>query len=212
MRIINSNHSNRLKIFSAQLLFDNCVNLDRGIFLPIDEVPHLKKSMSVYMSDLLKTQDSLRKAVAKELLRTDLLQMTNKKQLQHTDYQPGTYVLVHYRTGHPPTRLHTFWRGPMRVIFWSNSRFILYDYISHLEKKNHVSDIEPFLFDPLRNEPLDVARHDYMEFHIENILEHRGDLQRKTSLELLVKWLGYADEHILCQSSWYWKVSRIFDI
>ena len=195
MRIINSNHSDRLKISSAQLLFGNCVNLDRGMFRPIDEVPPSKKSMSVYMSNLLKTQDSLRKAAAKELLRTDLLHMTHKKQLQHTDYQPGTYVLVHYRTGHPPTRLHTFWRGPMRVISGSNSRFTLYDLISHVEKEYHVSDMKPFLFDPLRVEPLDVARHDYMEFYIENILEHRGDLQRKTSLEFLVKWLGYADEH-----------------
>ena len=108
MRIINSNQSDRLKISPAQLLFGNCVNLDRGMFRPIDEVSPLKKSMSIYMSNLLKTQDCLEKAAAKELLRTDLLHMTHKKQLQLTDYQPGTYVLVHYRTGHPPTRLHTF--------------------------------------------------------------------------------------------------------
>ena len=50
--------------------------------------------MSVYMRNLLKTQDSLRKAAAKKLLRTDLLHMTHEKQLQHTDYQPGTYVIV----------------------------------------------------------------------------------------------------------------------
>ena len=141
------------------------------------------------MSNLLKTQDGPRKAAAKELLRTDLLHMTHKKQLQHTDYQPGTYVLAHYRTGHPPARLHTFWRGPVRVISGSNSRFILYDLISHVEIEYHISDMKPFLFDPLRVEPLDVARHDYMKFHIENILGHRGDLQPKTSLEFLVKWL-----------------------
>ena len=157
------------------------------MFRPTDEVPPLKKSMSVYMSNLLKTQVSLKKAAAKELLRTALLHMTHKKQLQHTVYQPETYLLVPYRTGHPPTRLHTFWRGPMRVISGSNSRFTLYDLISHVEKEYHVSDMKPFLFDPLRVEPLDVARHDYMEFYIENILEHRGDLQRKTSLEFLVK-------------------------
>ena len=34
-----------------------------------------------------------------------------------------------------------------------------------------------------------------MKFSIETILEHRGDLQRKTSLASLVKWLGYSDEH-----------------
>ena len=33
-----------------------------------------------HMSNLLKTQDSLRKAAAKELLRTDLLHMTQKNE------------------------------------------------------------------------------------------------------------------------------------
>ena len=86
----------------------------------------------------------------------------------------------------------------MRLNSGSNSRFTLYDLISHVEKEYHVSDMKPFLFDPLRVEPLDVARHDYVEFYIDNIVEHRGDLQRKTPLEFLVKWLGYADE----QNSW----------
>ena len=49
----------------------------------------------------------------------------------------------------------------MRVISGSNSRFILYDLISHVEKEYHVSDMKPVLFDPLRVEPLDVARHGY---------------------------------------------------
>ena len=43
------------------------------------------------------------------------------------------------------------------------------------------------LFDPFRVDPLDVARHDYMEFYIKTILKHRGDLQRKTSLDFLLK-------------------------
>ena len=146
MRIINSNHSDRIKISSAQLLFGNCVNPDCGMFRPIDGVPPSKKSMSVHVSNLLKTQESLRKAAAKELLRTDLLHMTHKKQLQHTDYQPETYVLVHYRTVHPPTRLHTFWRGPMRVISGSNSRFTLYGLISHVKKEYRVSDENNIIF------------------------------------------------------------------
>ena len=32
-RILNSNHSDRLKISASQLLFGNVLNLDRGIFL-----------------------------------------------------------------------------------------------------------------------------------------------------------------------------------
>ena len=35
-RILNSNHSNRLKISAAQMLFGNMLNSDRGIFLPLE--------------------------------------------------------------------------------------------------------------------------------------------------------------------------------
>ena len=44
-------------------------------------------------------QDNLLKASAEELLRTDLLHMTTKKQNTHEEYLPDSYVLVHYRTG-----------------------------------------------------------------------------------------------------------------
>jgi hypothetical protein len=36
-RILNSNHSDRLKISASQLLFGNVLILDRGIFLPAAE-------------------------------------------------------------------------------------------------------------------------------------------------------------------------------
>ena len=38
-RILNSNHSDRLKISATQMLFNNMLNLDRGIFLPLEERP-----------------------------------------------------------------------------------------------------------------------------------------------------------------------------
>ena len=36
-QILNSNHSDRLKISAAQMLFGNVSKLDRGIFLPVPE-------------------------------------------------------------------------------------------------------------------------------------------------------------------------------
>ena len=44
------------------------------------------------------------------------LVLTTKELHEHTVYLPDTHVLVHYRTGSPPTRLHTYWRGPMKVL------------------------------------------------------------------------------------------------
>jgi Chromo (CHRromatin Organisation MOdifier) domain len=197
-RILNSNYSDRLKMSAADLLFRKIVNLDRGLFLPREERPVSTLPLSTHMSNLLNIQDNLLKASAKELLRTDLLHQSSKQILIHTEFLPDSFVLVHYRTGAPPSRLHTFWRGPMRVVSGSQSRYLLYDLITHKEKIYHVSDMKPFLYDPAITNPLDIARRDYMEFFVEKILEHRGDLNRKKDIEFRVSWLGHPDS----ENSW----------
>ena len=103
-RILNSNHSDRLKISASQLLLGNVLILDRGIFLPAAERLLVEsKPLSRHMSKMLKMQDSLLKASAAELLRTDLLQVSTKQQQNPTELPINSYVLVHYRSGSPPT-------------------------------------------------------------------------------------------------------------
>jgi hypothetical protein len=102
---------------------------------------------------MLQMQDSLLKASAKELLRTDLLHQTQSQMSQHTEYPINSYVLVHYRTGSSPSRLHTNWRGPLRVVKGDNSRYTLYDLVSQKTSVYHVSDMKPFLYDPAITQP-----------------------------------------------------------
>ena len=166
------------------------LNLDKGIFTPISERSSSSKPLPKYMSNLPAIQDNLLKA-SEELLRTDLLHMTTKEQNIHKEYLPNSYVLVHYRTGSPPTRLHTKWKGPMRVIKGLNSRHTLLDLITGKEKDYHVSDMKPFVFDSALVDPLDIARRDQMEFFIEKISDHRGKLSHRKSLQFFVSWMGY---------------------
>ena len=58
------------------------------------------------MDSFLSIQDNLLQAPAKELLRTDEIHMMDTERFEHTEYLPDSLVLVHYRTGLPPTRLH----------------------------------------------------------------------------------------------------------
>ena len=174
------------------MLFGNMLNLDKGIFTPQSErssAPTME--LSRYMSDLLAIQDNLLKASAEELLRTDLLHMTTKKQNIHKEYLPDSYVLVHYRTGLPPARLHTNRKGPMRVIKGFNSRYTLFDLITGKEKDYHVSDMKLFVFDSAIVDPLDIVRRDQMVFFIEKITDHRGKLSHRKSLLFFVSWMGY---------------------
>ena len=146
-QILNSNHSDRLKISASQMFFGNMLDLDAGIFDKFSSRSASDKPLSKNMSNLLSIQGNLVKVSAKELLRTDLLHLTTKEQNKHTEYAIDSYVLVHYRTGLPPTRLHTSWMGPMKVIKGLNSRYTLLDLITGKEMDFHESDMKPFVFD-----------------------------------------------------------------
>jgi hypothetical protein len=115
---------------------------------------------------------------AKELLRIDLLHQTQSQIAQHVEYPPNSYVLVHYRDGSPPSRLHTHWRGPLEVVSGEKSRYILYDLLTQKSSTYHVSAMKPFLCDPAIANPLDVARRDHMEYFVQEIRSHRGPHQR----------------------------------
>jgi hypothetical protein len=93
---------------------------------------------------------------------------------QRTEFAPRSYVLVKYREGAPPSRLHTMLKGPLRDIRSSESKYTLEDLITNKETDYHVTNIKPFHFDPLKTNPVHVARKDYLEFFIEAILKHTG--------------------------------------
>ena len=67
-RILNSNHSDRLNISAAQMLFGNMLNLDRGIFLPLEERPVSIRPLSLYASEMLAMQKNLLEKSAAALI------------------------------------------------------------------------------------------------------------------------------------------------
>jgi hypothetical protein len=56
------------------------------------------------------------------------------------------------------------------------------------QKSYHVSDLKPFVFDPLNVDLLDIARRDYLEFFIEKILAMSGDVKKVSALDFHVKF------------------------
>ena len=62
-----------------------------------------------------------------------------------------------------------------------------------------------FNYDPLVTDPVDIARRDYLEFFVEEILGMTGDMKKLNSLEFHVKWIGYDESY----NSWEpWKNLR----
>ena len=80
----------------------------------------------------------------------------------------------------------------MKVIKGFKSRYTLLDLTTGKETDFHVSDMRTFFFDSALTDPSDIARRDHMEYFIEEILEHRGNLKKKSEIEFLVSWLGFS--------------------
>ena len=111
-----------------------------------------------------------------------------------TSFAVDSYVLVNYVV-QPPTRLHTKWSGPLKVLRSKNSEYQLLDLITLKEKVVHVTRLKEFIFNPTTTDPQDIARRDYLEYFVEAIRDHRGLISRKADLQFLVKWLNYSDEN-----------------
>ena len=52
--------------------------------------------------------------------------------------------------------------------------------------------MKKFFYDPDHVDPVDIARRNHMEFIVESIVSHRGNLTR-SAIEFLVKWRDYPD-------------------
>jgi hypothetical protein len=58
-----------------------------------------------------------------------------------TEFLAGSYVLVKYRTGKPPTRAHTFWEAHLEWLVMTNQSTITW-FSSKKTKPYHVSDMK----------------------------------------------------------------------
>ena len=119
-----------------------------------------------------------------------------------TEFPIDSYVLLTYpetRMGAlPPSKLHAKLRGPFRVRSVEGSAYTLTDLVSHKDLNPvHVSRLREFKFDSEHTDPSKVAQTDNLEFEVERILEHSGDVNKRSTLDFLVRWTGYSEEHDL---------------
>ena len=192
-RILNSTVNDRMKVSPAQLVYGNAIDIDANILLPRDEIDLNPLTATTSTNNMLKMQDELIKITAQFLKESD--DRHNAQQsTEITEFPPNSYVLAKQRTS-PDTCMHTLWRGPMRVISNYLAEYTLLDLITDKQKVYHMSQLKPFNFNPMRTDPTDIARRDYLEFFIEEILDMKGDIAHYGQLKFHVKWLNYTTEH-----------------
>jgi hypothetical protein len=196
-RICNAARNEANATGADQLLFGNAIRLDRGIFLP-HRLPHdVQVTLSTWAATMLKTQDELLKIAKVTQKKRDLDHLV-KADIRRTDYPVGSFVLCDYhkkafRKG-PPNKLLTYLRGPMKVISSDKNTYKLENLITRKFELIHVTDIHPFNYDENHEQPKNVARRDITSsFEVREILEHAGDIDKRSTLDFFVSWVGLED-------------------
>ena len=82
-------------------------------------------------------------------------------------------------------------RGPYQVRGRKQSIFFIEDLVLGKQIKTHVHNLRPFLFSHGQVNPIEVAQQNEHEFMVRDIIAHRGDHHRRSSMEFLVRWTGY---------------------
>ena len=60
--------------------------------------------------------------------------------------------------------------------------------------ETHIHNLRPFNYDEERTDPVAVAQQNAQEFVVEEVLAHRGDRAKRSTLEFRIRWSGFGEE------------------
>ena len=98
------------------------------------------------------------------------------------------------------TFVHTIWKGSklhreftsdVHSLDEKQSIYFIEDLVIGKHIRTHVHNLRPFIFNPNRVNPIEVAQQNEQEFMVRDIIAHRGNQHRRSSMEFLVRWTGY---------------------
>jgi hypothetical protein len=195
-RIINSTTHMSIGVSPASILFGNAINLDRGLL--INSSDNKSRSMFEWADDMIDKQSKIIQLAQETQFQKQVDHLTDD-QTEFSGFQINSHVLAKYPnqtlTGsRPPTKFHTFWRGPFRVERIEGVRYIVVNLVNNKLEEFHIKDLKPFLYDPQVTNPGDIAMKDSQQFYVEKILAHKGTISKRSEMTFHVRWLYHNEE------------------
>jgi hypothetical protein len=200
-RIMNSTIHSSTGVSPAQMLFGNAVSLDKGLFEPTSLIKEREETTNIseWIDKRLAAQATILR-VAKEHQEAKDAQHIADNSGRVDEFAPGTYVLTRYpqvstfKVRGPPTKFHTLWKGPLRVVSSKGARYTLINLVTNETEDTHVTNLKEFLFDADKVDPKAVAYKDDREFIIEKVVAHEGNPKVVSTLMFKVRWAGYDEK------------------
>ena len=190
-RIMNASVHNTLGVSPAQIVFGNAVRLDRNL-LPIKHETHSSK-VHEYLGDLLDKQKEIIDIAIRNQVESDQFHIATRGGKEGiSEFPINSYVLVNYEANDhkPPSKLHTFLRGPLRVVNRNGPIYTLENLVKNKLEDFHIKLLHPFMYDTALVDPREVAQHDEDQFGIVKVHDHRftNIKQNKHHLEFLIEF------------------------
>ena len=126
-----------------------------------------------------------------------------------TDYPINSYVLYTPPMGRINELLPKH-KGPYQVRGQKQSIYIIEDLVLGKQIKTHVHNLRPFIFSPTRVNPIDIAQQNEQEFMVRDIIAHRGDHHRRSSMEFLVRCNSWEPYKVLMHENLFQDFPRLF--
>jgi len=202
-RIINSSVESSIGTTPATLLYGNAIDLDKGIFLPLNEDESVPKHLSTWAAENLAAQQAVIKIAQKNQQNKDT-QHVVKGDTEQTQFEDNSYVLVEYPATQmkrgPPNKLNTYLRGPLRVESHRGATYRLRNLVTNKLENAHVTLLRPFQYDDGNINPTDIANRDAFSTIVEKVISHTPVKQsytgtKRSELEFRVRWLNLGEEY-----------------
>ncbi len=173
-RIMMAEPNDVIGVSPAQLLFENSIQLDRGIFLP--NLPREGVEAEIALSDWADKMFE-----AQRVLLDTAQRLQQQKDARHMEASTGVvthfeigsyYVLISYNpqkmNAKTPTKLHPRLKGPYLVANVQGDMYSCQNLVTDEIEDYHVTRLREFRYDERYVDPRDIALRDREEFFVEN--------------------------------------------
>jgi hypothetical protein len=192
-RIINAQVHKSIGVSPAQIIFGNAINLDR-VLLDTNKanIATNNKTYSEHLYKLLDAQEYIIKLAKKQQQETDEFHIKQREPDNVTSFPINSFVLVNYENEQhkPPSKLHTYRRGPLQVVSIDGNVYSLKNLVTNKIEDFHVKLLKPFIFNDELINPSEVAMHDEDYHIVTEVCDHKfvGARAKRSNLEFLIRW------------------------